>query len=483
MSGGTLATLVMLGLLGAQLYLSRLDALHYASENARNLALLIDHDLSRNLQNYQVSLDALVRSVSEPSIMALPGPVRGELLFGRALRSKHVVEVAVVGRDGAVVVGSRATDPRGPDFLDRPLLEKHRASADAGTHVGDIFVSRATGRPSVALTRRIDGPGDAFAGVAVVVLDAAYFEELLGGVQLGPQGMASIRRTDGTMIMRFPTRPDAIGRNMRGTAVDREVSRAPEGQFRAVSTVDGVERLYVFRHVAGSDFIVIVAPAVDDILQPWRRRSILAGGAMLLFGVGSLALSSMLSRELRARSRAERELRELATTDALTGVLNRRALTQALNQAWPRAQRAGTDLSLLFVDIDYFKRYNDTFGHQAGDAVLSTVARAIRQSIHRPDDQVARYGGEEFLVLLPDTSPDGALRVAESLRDAVHALDIPHSGSPHRQITVSVGVATHRSSASRRFADADALIQAADAALYHAKGAGRNTIHVHESDR
>jgi diguanylate cyclase (GGDEF)-like protein len=484
MFGGSLAMPVMLGLLGSQLYLSRQDTLAHAAENAHNLALLLDHDLSRNLEAYRTSLDILVRGFGEPSVMALPEPVRRQVLFGPAIHPKHVNGALILDREGRVVLDSKQRLPPGTSFEDREYFQLQRTASDPDAHIiGRPFVSQRSGRPVISMSRRLEGPDGAFAGVAVMGIDIAYFEELLSGVRLGAHGMASIRRTDGTLVMRYPALADVVGRSMRGTPSDQRIGQSKEGSFRATSTLDGIERMYVYRQVAGSDFVVVVAPAIDDILRPWMQRALFAGGAMALFGLGTLALALMLSRELRARARAERELRELATTDALTGVLNRRALNQALNQAWPRVQRAGTDLSLLFVDIDYFKSYNDTFGHQAGDAVLSTVARVIRQSIHRPDDQVARYGGEEFLVLLPETSPEGALLIAESLRNAVRALDIAHSGSPHRQITVSVGVATHRSSTSQRFPDADALIQAADNALYHAKGAGRNTTRVYQSAR
>jgi diguanylate cyclase (GGDEF)-like protein/PAS domain S-box-containing protein len=167
---------------------------------------------------------------------------------------------------------------------------------------------------------------------------------------------------------------------------------------------------------------------------------------------------------------ANEKLRELATTDALTGLANRRSFDIALERECRRAERAGQPISLILIDIDRFKTYNDMYGHQQGDECLRRVAQAIMQSFHRPGDLAARYGGEEFAIILPGADEAGAVLVAERLRLAVYALGTEHTGGDTGVVTISLGVA---SEAARKI-DQAALVLNTDRALYEAKRTGRN---------
>lgn len=171
---------------------------------------------------------------------------------------------------------------------------------------------------------------------------------------------------------------------------------------------------------------------------------------------------------------ANEELFRLATTDALTGIANRRSFDDHLEREWRRMIREQSLLSLLMGDIDFFKNYNDLYGHQAGDACLRAVALAIRGRAVRPGDFIARYGGEEFVVILPGTPAAGALHIAEEIRRAVRALAIPHADSRvDAFVTLSLGVAQAVPTAGRT---PETLLQAADRALYAAKNQGRNRV-------
>lgn len=165
-------------------------------------------------------------------------------------------------------------------------------------------------------------------------------------------------------------------------------------------------------------------------------------------------------------------LESMVSLDGLTEIPNRRRFDEALDQEWRRMQRAGAPLAALMIDIDYFKSFNDTYGHAAGDACLKAVARALSLSLHRPADLVARYGGEEFAAILPETNAAAALELGEKMRLQVEALNIPHersTASPH--VTISVGASS--AIPSKGGAPA-ALVEAADALLYKAKQSGRN---------
>ncbi len=175
------------------------------------------------------------------------------------------------------------------------------------------------------------------------------------------------------------------------------------------------------------------------------------------------------------QSELYRKLHELATQDGLTKVANRRYFDRVLDLEWQRLAREEKPLSLILCDIDFFKVYNDYYGHTRGDSCLQKVAAAIKESAKRPADLVARYGGEEFAIILPDTPADGAIEVAQKVRDRIENLHIAHEkSSVARYVTLSLGVATNIPNCDR---SPITLIEAADRALYRAKDKGRNQIY------
>lgn len=189
-----------------------------------------------------------------------------------------------------------------------------------------------------------------------------------------------------------------------------------------------------------------------------------------------LSLYFLMRREMRGREMAEEELKRLCYKDGLTGIANRRHFEEVLEREWRRAARNRKPLSLLMCDIDFFKAYNDTYGHQSGDECLKQVAGALNGMVNRPGDLVSRYGGEEFAVILPETDAEGAAFVAETLRAGIEALKIPNINSGlGRYLTVSLGVASLVPSPD---SSSDELIAAADHALYQAKVEGRNRVKI-----
>jgi len=196
-------------------------------------------------------------------------------------------------------------------------------------------------------------------------------------------------------------------------------------------------------------------------------------------GAGTGIIGSL--RDISARKAVEDELAEanrrlkaLAGQDGLTGLANRRAFDEALAREQRRTKREKKALSLVMIDVDRFKIFNDHYGHPAGDDCLRRIAAAIAETAHRPGDIAARYGGEEFAVLLPDTDEAGAEVIAAHILNAVRGLNICHEGNANGLVTISAGVA---SLVSAEFnANAEPLIQAADRALYCAKDSGRNAV-------
>jgi diguanylate cyclase (GGDEF)-like protein len=168
--------------------------------------------------------------------------------------------------------------------------------------------------------------------------------------------------------------------------------------------------------------------------------------------------------------------KRLSTLDGLTGIANRRRFDEVLHQEWRRALRAQSPLSLILLDIDFFKAYNDNYGHLAGDECLKKVAHCLLDSLQRPADLAARYGGEEFACILPETDSNGALLIAHKLQANILALDIPHAYSEVApQITVSQGVATAQPLSDQE-CGTENLLGMADTLLYQAKAEGRNRV-------
>lgn len=204
----------------------------------------------------------------------------------------------------------------------------------------------------------------------------------------------------------------------------------------------------------------------------WEVLGAVAG--LLAFAAGAQYL---LHREGQRRREAEEEAAAMATLgllDPLTGLPNRRALDEDLKREWLNMERSAEPLSLLMIDLDHFKHFNDTFGHLAGDHCLRTVAQAMRASLRRPRDRIARFGGEEFAILLPNTPCPAAKLLADALHEAVQMAFSPQGeGGP--EVTISIGISCAQSG---DLESSQALLDLADQALYGAKGAGRNTTVV-----
>jgi diguanylate cyclase (GGDEF)-like protein/PAS domain S-box-containing protein len=192
-------------------------------------------------------------------------------------------------------------------------------------------------------------------------------------------------------------------------------------------------------------------------------------------GTGEITGVVAISRDMTEHKDLEQKLASLASLDGLTGIANRRHFDEHLEREWARARRDGTALSLLLIDVDHFKKYNDRYGHQAGDACLKSVAQTLAAQARRPADVAARYGGEEFVLLLPDTDRAGCELIGMRIRDCLAVLGIDHElNLPSHKLTVSVGGATTACQDTK--ASSSSLIEAADRALYSAKDAGRDRL-------
>lgn len=248
--------------------------------------------------------------------------------------------------------------------------------------------------------------------------------------------------------------------------------------------MDGFETTRRIRALPHIDWfpIIFLSAKIDD--ASYIRAIDSGGDAYLVKPINPVHLRMMivsmeriytvrvqLQKMQRELQLANQELQRLSLHDGLTGLANRRYFDQMLEKEYCRAKREHSPLSLIICDVDYFKRYNDSYGHAAGDRCLCQVAQAIRTTVQRPGDLPCRYGGEEFTVILPQTDLAGVQVLAEKIRDAVWWLNLPHQASEVApRVTLSLGAATY----TGQYATPDALLKAADDALYRAKAQGRN---------
>jgi diguanylate cyclase (GGDEF)-like protein/PAS domain S-box-containing protein len=276
-----------------------------------------------------------------------------------------------------------------------------------------------------------------------------------------------------------------LGRKILDTCLARELDLRPytQGYIQAVEDIynAGFPQCYVdllaeFQVRANLVVPILQGEALWGLLvaqhcrqtrqwQPWEIELL----NQLAINVGIAIQQAELYQQLEA---ANQQLNRLATLDGLTQLANRRRFDQYLEQEWRRLTRESQPLSLILCDVDFFKLYNDTYGHQAGDEALKQVAAALGSAVKRPADLVARYGGEEFALVLPNTHQEGALHIAESIHKAIKLLKLVHrSSSVNSYLTLSIGVACV---IPRPDTSATALVAAADAGLYQAKGTGRD---------
>jgi diguanylate cyclase (GGDEF)-like protein len=274
-----------------------------------------------------------------------------------------------------------------------------------------------------------------------------------------------VLRRDRTIIMRKPFDLDVIGKNMASVRTWNPENLKAQGSYAGQGPVDAIPRLFVRRASTGP-FYVVVGKPLDAIFRLWQREVTRIGAIMVALVLFVFGTTLFLAREIGRRAQAEDKLEEMATTDALTGLKNRRKFDAEMDVEWRRAARNKTPVALLMIDADHFKTYNDSYGHQAGDQVLVGIAICISDSIRRAGDCTARFGGEEFAVLLPGISTIDALGVAENIRRKVE-----HWSEDPVVMTVSIGVASMIPVAGL---DWSHLIEAADKALYAAKANGRN---------
>lgn len=399
--------------------------------------------------------------------------------------------VVLYGAQGDWIFSTNKPASPHSNNADRAFFKHHRDNPERGIFIGPAILSRATGAWAISVSRRIDHPDGSFAGVIAVTISLEHFLKLYRTIQVGQFGAISLTSSEGRLLVRYPFQEQDIGRDLSPAPIFSEYLRKmSSGTVDFASKVDGIHRIYAFTRSDQYPLVTTVAVGQTEAMQAWLSQTKQSAAVVLVLLGLLVALGRRLISHISHRIRAENELRTtqtalielnhtleiLASEDKLTGLANRRHFDQFLDIEFKRAKRLRSPLSLILIDVDFFKRYNDHYGHLAGDECLRIISQSIKQCVRRPGDMTARYGGEEIAVVMPNTDESGARSVAEAILLGIARARLEHLSSPFGTVTASLGLATYTTYDSEQ--DETALIDRADRALYSAKSQGRNRLSV-----
>ncbi|PZP90812.1 MAG: sensor domain-containing diguanylate cyclase [Variovorax paradoxus] len=450
-----------------------------------NLARAVSEQVELSLAQVDQLLDTVVEELERADVTSDSLLRLQPVLVNHVARTEQLSGMFVYDAKGAWIATSEAKWDSSFNDAQAAYFVHHRESQSALARVGAPVRSRSSDEWVIPVSRRINDAEGRFAGVALATLSVDYYSRLLGRFNLG-EGAITL-----TIASHYVARHPIIATNVGqpATVLNPFVGPAGSGFGSSVSPIDGVDRFFSFERARSHPSLVIVASGREQVLAAWRTSSWLQSLWVLLLCLALAIGLRLIQLNLRYRIRAEEGLRDahdalakanvqlqrIARLDSMTGLPNRGTFDRRFERAFRSSQREQEPLSIIMVDVDHFKQFNDTYGHMKGDNCLIRVAAALRTVVRRPEDLVARYGGEEMALMLRQTGAAGAASVAEAARRAVRDLAIEHAGSPLGRVTVSLGVASLIPGRDHARTD---LLMSADAALYDAKRLGRDRVHV-----
>jgi diguanylate cyclase (GGDEF)-like protein len=475
------AALMLLTLWGLILWFSVQQRQRLIDESTRELAQM-NSAVAQHAAGLFKAIETDLRTLdlwlqAQPTIDPLTDAQFIALVDEMRRTSGGLIDLRAVSSDGQLYyLPSPDRRPRA-DVSDRPYYTGHLAPGPARLHIGDPVLSRVTGKWGIPVSWPLTSPtGGLRVLFAAVELDrlVAMHERL----RLKPEGTIVLVRLDGIVLSRTPFDARFVGHNATVSPFFRsEYGSKPRGSFLSSGAVtDGVARLVSYERLEDYPVTVLVTRGLNEVLQTYhqRRRVVfLIAAALSLIVVG---FTIALHRSLHALHLTQQDLLHQAETDGLTGLMNRRALFEQAQREFERARRFGRPMAVLLLDIDHFKRLNDSQGHATGDRVLSGCAELWRSTL-RAQDLLGRVGGEEFCTVLPETSPEEAAQVAERLRAATAERAFTGRDG-HCAVSVSIGWSSLTSD-DQSWSE---VLDRADRAVYVAKASGRNRVQTHVAD-
>ncbi|MGF6667155.1 sensor domain-containing diguanylate cyclase [Pseudomonas monsensis] len=478
-------TLVCLSLILAtawQMSLSRSERFTNAELTVYNIVRAVEQHTQDTFKHADNTLRHLVEHIEHDGVSGNDQKSRlTKLMAQNVANTEGIQEIFIYNEKGNWVANSFAKDFKARNISDSAYFIYHQEHKDDSVYIGSITESRTTGDMIIPVSRRINAADGSFAGIALATIPVTYFQSFFERLDVDDKGVILLALNNGDLLARRPTLKELKTTNLsKGEIFSVYLPRNDSGTAVIKSIVDGVERVYAYRRLSKTPIVAAAGVSFEHVLAPWwtyAYRSL----AMVSIIVAALAfLGVLLYKQIQqlviAESQlnsAKKELEIIAHTDSLTRLANRRCLDQTIQKEWGKACRNQSDVALILLDIDWFKQFNDCYGHLQGDNCLKQVASIMEVNVKRPMDLPARFGGEEFVVLLPETNLEGALRVAENIRSSVINANIEHSGSPLKKVTISAGVVAVSTPDSDGYT---AALAEADRLLYYAKNKGRNCV-------
>ena len=474
---------------GWRSWTARTTQLHEMGVATSNMAQSVAQHADDTIKAADTALLGLVERVEIDGTSPAALNRLHDLLVKRVAELPQLDGLFVYDETGRWLVNARPTMLSNVNNADRDYFLYHRSHADTQPYIGLPIQSRSNGSWIITISRRINHADGSFGGVALATISVAYFNNFYQHFNIGREGAIILALDSGVMLTRSPLLSDSIGKSMANTVLFRDnVSKRATGTLFIKSSQDGVTRLNSFRRLHNYPLFVAAALSKDEILGEWLADTYLhsAGVVILLIVLGWLGFYLIAQIKRRVEAEAEivrtrdalealnQTLERLSLQDGLTGLSNRRHFDISLEKEFSRAVRNVSSLALVMIDVDCFKQYNDIYGHAAGDECLRRISQIVKTGQHRPGDVAARYGGEELGVLLPGTDIRGAMSIAENIRQAIHNLEIEHTGNPAGVVTISAGVDAFVPVRNENIPLE--LVQAADKALYAAKSGGRDRV-------
>lgn len=451
-----------------------------------NLAHAVTEQVEGAVSEIAHVVDSLVFDLERADAKRTPMQGLQPVLVNHVAGIDPLKGLFVYDADGAWVVHSEAAAFSSQNNSDREYFQFHKNNQSERTRVGVPILSRSSGQWVIPISRRVNDVDGNFNGVVLATLDVAFMRDVLDKYDVGRRGSITLALGN-RLLLRRPYKADEIGMVIPNSPLQTVFDSRKSGVTGGISPLDGVERMISFDHMSNFPIRVAVALAKDEVLQGWRTASYVQGAVTLLLCLFMASSGTYVIRAMRLRLDAEAGLRatrdalsianerlsHLAQYDGLTGLPNRRYFDSRFARVFEQAQLDRSQLSVVLIDVDQFKNYNDRYGHVQGDECLRRIAQAVQSAARRSGDFVARYGGEELVMLLPNTDAAGAAVVAEDARLAVFSLGAPHETSTLGRVSISLGAATAAAHVAKERYD---LVNAADEALYRAKTLGRNQV-------
>lgn len=462
-----------------QLRQARTHELDIADTTVANLSRSLAQHADDAFDKADIPLVSILERLAYDGFATASSPRMHEFLRATAAGVEQIQGLFIYDKEGDWAGTSMARVSADANNADREYFLFHKNIDSDLPYISSAIKSRSTGDWIIPVSRRVNDAAGNFAGVVLATIDLSYFDRFFDRFDVGEHGVITLATANGVVVARRPNLANLTGVSIaNGELFSKYLNEHYEGTATVESILDRERRKYGYKRLDRYPMVVLAGVSEREVLDEWRQSAWRSLAIISCVIVANLLFGLLLFQQIRFGLTAESQLRiashsleKLALQDSLTGLANRRHFQEILGLEFVNEQSNVHPLSLIMIDIDFFKSFNDTYGHVCGDKCIVAVADCIRANLNRTGDLAIRYGGEEMAVFLPYSDVDGAFGLAEKIRLSVLARAIEHQGNPLGVVTISLGVYGCR---AQECSNPEVFVERADAALYQAKHGGRN---------